>query len=210
MNDNLTTALSFLLASDAAESLTRNLKPTTTVVAKVETVSRKVRAKVEPTTATVPSTDKVEPISMPLPAKGSLDAKGFILATRKAKTRDEIIVAIAGFVGYDNRRDFGSQEMEAKLAAQRAMRPTPVTSVPYQRTTVPSAAGYVAGMPDHQRRTLNDLLGREQLAAEKMAEHQKLARDEKLPLAERALNDGLAQVEKARLQQIREDLKRCA
>lgn len=203
MNDNLAQALSFLLASDAAEAMARNVKPTVTVVAKVETTARKVRAKVEPT---VPSTDKVEPLSMPLPEKGSLDAKGFLVACRKAKSRDEVICAIAGFVGYDARRDFGSQEMEAKLAAQRAMRPVAPLAAPYQRTTVPSIAGFVAGMPDHRRRALHNLLAREQLAAEKLAEHSKLAADEKLSLAERALNDGLAQVEKARLEQIRADI----
>ena len=147
---------------------------------------------------------------MALPEKGTLDAKGFILATRKAKSRDEVIAAIAAFVGYDAKRDFGSQEMSAKLAAQRAMNPSPVVAAPFKRSIIPSTAGYVAGMPDHNRRTLNDLLGRERLAAETRDALVAKAKDHSLPMAERKLSVGLARVEQCRLDQIREDIKRFA
>ncbi len=180
---------------------------THTVVAKTTTVSRKVRASAAPT-ASVPSTNSAPPpVVMALPEKGSLDAKGFILATRKAKSRDEVIQAIAAFVGYDAKRDFGSQEMSAKLAAQRAMNPSSVVAAPYRRSIVPSTAGYVAGMPDYNRRKLADLRGREELAAKARDTFVREARDRSRSWAERWHSIALARLEAGRLIEIREELK---
>lgn len=218
MSKNLASALSFLLASDAAEQAA-NAVPAT-VTAKVTATVSKPRAKRETVeTVNVPSTNSAPPpVVMALPEKGSLDAKGFILATRKAKSRDEVIQAIHAFAyevrggvkiltGYDSKRDFGSQEMSAKLLAQREMSGKPIVSAPYQRSVIPSTAGYVAGMPDHNRRALNDLLGRERLAAETRDALVGKARDHSLPMAERKLSIGLARVEQCRLEEIRKDIE---
>jgi hypothetical protein len=208
MSKNLASALSFLLASDAAESAA-NAMPET-VTAKVTATVSKPRAKSAPVeVVNVPSTNTAPaPVVVALPAKGSLDAKGFILASRKAKSRDEVIHAIAAFVGYDSKRDFGSQEMSAKLLAQRELSGKPVVAAPFKRSIIPSTAGYVAGMPDHNRRALNDLLGRERLAAETRDGLVAKAKDHSLPMAERKLAIGLARVEQCRLDQIRADIKR--
>jgi hypothetical protein len=201
---NVHLALAFLTASYIEDE-----KPTVThtVVAKAATVSRKVRAKSTGEVA-APSSDKVEPLSMPLPEKGSLDAKSFIVACRKAQSRDEVICAIAGYVGYDRRADFGSQEMLAKLQANRELRGTPAPSAPFKRSIIPSTAGFVAGVPDHNKRMLNDLKGRERLAAETRDNHVRDARNRERTWGERKLSIGLARVEQCRLEQIREDIAR--
>ncbi len=116
-----------------------------------------------------------------LPERNTLDANGFLQAVRnagkrkteegkpffdKSKERDDIIKAIHAYIGYDNRRDFGSQEQEARAKAQRELRGAPKVS----EATAPSRSlgGYVAGMPQPAHRILLNLQARERAAAEAM------------------------------------------
>lgn len=116
-----------------------------------------------------------------MPERNSLDAKGFLLAMRNAgkrsndkgvmsvnaqEVRNDQIKAIHAYCGYDNRRDFGSQDMAARAKAQRELRGTPKV----QETVAPSrsVAGYVAGMPQPSHRLLLDLQARERCTAEAM------------------------------------------
>jgi hypothetical protein len=50
-----------------------------------------------------------------LPPAGTLGAKGFIMMMNRAKSRDEKIVAIASYIGYDVGGDFATQEMAAQV-----------------------------------------------------------------------------------------------
>lgn len=106
-----------------------------------------------------------------MPEKGTLDARGFILAVRRAKDRTETIQAIAAYCGYDNRRDFGTQDQEARAKAQREIRGPVSTMGPSreeQRAASRSAAGFVAGMPKPSQKLLANLRAREQSIAEAM------------------------------------------
>ena len=109
-----------------------------------------------------------------------LDAKSFILAMRNAgkrwvekdgqtrqvfdknHERTDQIQAIASYCGYDNSRDFGSQQQAAMAQAQREMRgPQPLgPSRQEQRAATKSLAGFVAGMPAPQQRIVRDLQAR--------------------------------------------------
>ncbi len=109
-----------------------------------------------------------------------LDAKSFILAMRNAgkrwvekdgvtrqvfdrnHERPDQIQAIASYCGYDNSRDFGSQQQAAMAQAQREMRgPQPLgPSREEQRAATKSLAGFVHGMPAPQQRLVRDLQAR--------------------------------------------------
>lgn len=150
---------------------------------------------------------KVVTLSIELPPVGTYDAPSFIVAMRKAKDRNEMIQAIAGYVGYDLSANFGSQELSAKMAAQRAMVPVVAGKDRTARSTV---AGYIAGLPDHNRKLIADLEGRERLAVDALADHVKQAiSSENLGETEQATyHETMAQVERERLANIRKDLSR--
>lgn len=107
---------------------------------------------------------------MTLPEKGTLDARGFILAVRKAKDRQETIQAIAAYCGYRLNGDFGSQDQAARAQAQRELRgERPLgPSRQEQRQANRSAVGFVAGMPKPAQRILLNLQARERAAAAAM------------------------------------------
>lgn len=112
-----------------------------------------------------------------MPEKGSLDAKGYLLAVRnagkrpndkgalvfdKAHERNDLICAIHAYVGYDNRRDFGTQDSEARAKAQRELRGgvTPGPTREEKRSAERSMTGFVKGMPAPQQRMVRDLQAR--------------------------------------------------
>lgn len=105
------------------------------------------------------------------PAVGTLDARGFLVAMRRATTRDEQIKAIAGYCGYDRHGDHGAQDLSARMMAQRELRGAPAPLPRPIHTTASAMAtvkGYVHGMPDGVATKVADLLGRERLAAENL------------------------------------------
>lgn len=121
----------------------------------------------------------VKPIvtSIPLPEKGTLDARSYLIAMRRATDRDMMIRAIAGYVGFDRTVDYGAQELAANMQANRAMRPLP--ACPKVPGASASLAGYKSatiGMPDAVARRKGDLQGRCVLAAESICEAEKSAK----------------------------------
>ena len=143
-----------------------------------------------------------------LPAAGTIGAKAFTAMMNRSKSREESIIAIASFIGYDNRLTFADNEMAAKQAAKAELRPVSATGPSREeiRAAQRSATGYVAGMPDAAGKVIRDLLGREQYAVD---ERNRLETEQKrtdLSPAERQLNDGLIQLENERLVQIRADI----
>jgi hypothetical protein len=146
--------------------------------------------------------------SIKLPEKGSLGAKGFIVMMRNAKDRNEKILAIAAFNGYDTAKDYGSQEMAANMAAKREL--NPIVAGPDRqvvRSAQRSAVGYVKGMPDGQAVKLQDLLGREKLAVETMLSEQKLCDACVKGSAEAIHHAGLALLEQERLDYIQAEIR---
>lgn len=119
-----------------------------------------------------------------LPERNTLDAKGFLLAARnagkrfkengapffdKAQERNDLICAIHAYVGYDNRRDFGSQDVEARAKAQRELRGVaPGPTREEKRSVERTLSGFVAGMPQPAQKLLANLRAREQAAVEAM------------------------------------------
>ena len=145
------------------------------------------------------------------PARGTYDARGFLAAWRKARTRDEQIAALAGYQGFDPKLPLGEQEFHARSLAMREIRGPIDTSGPSRaeiRSASRSIQGFVAGMPDGTARQIGDLMAREKLAAEALAGFLKDAADPSKTEAERKLAQGMAAVEEARIGEIRKDLAR--
>lgn len=117
---------------------------------------------------------------------GTYDARRFMAVFRHAKDLTEKKVALSGYKGYDNRRDFASQEQEALFHVRRE---TVGVAAGLDRTTERSAKqtarGYVAGMPKPQERLVLDLQARERDVIAMMSEHQKVAQDMNLTPAQR-------------------------
>jgi hypothetical protein len=221
----MTTALDLALSVSLA-SYARDLStPATAVVStqRLVKVERTKKGRTVQAKAGAPSPKAESPAAKPetpspngskpgvaLPAAGTLSAKGFVMMMNRVKSRDEAICAIAGFIGYDTRLSFGENEMAAKQAAKGALRPVSAEGPTRaeQREANRSAKGYVAGMPDALKRTVQDLLGREQLAVDTRQEHVRDARNHERPIAQRKLSIGLARLENERLVQIRADLAR--
>jgi hypothetical protein len=130
---------------------------------------------------------------------GTLNGSQFLVAMRRASTRDSQIAAIASYIGYNSTQPFGEQDSAARAAAQREIRPATALAFPF------SKGGSVAGEPDHASKHRANLEARERLAVDTMLLHEATAN---AATAENAkeLYRGLAQVERERLVQIRADI----
>lgn len=116
---------------------------------------------------------KAPPPVVTLPSFPKLDAKGFIAAIRKAKTRDESIAAIVSYTGHERVKvasDFGRFDAAARAQAQRELSGKVVAgpSREEQRAAARSAQGFVAGMPQPSHRLLLNLQARERAAVNAM------------------------------------------
>jgi hypothetical protein len=153
------------------------------------------------------ATVKGEP-SQPMPPVGTLEAKGFLMMIRRAKSLNEKISAIQAYIGYNPSESFASQELNATRKAQLELKPLVVTGQTRQERfeAARSVAGYVAGMPQPQQKVLADLLAREKNAAEERDNHAKLARNDALSQEERKNHAGMAALEHKRMLQIRKDI----
>lgn len=165
----------------------------------------KVEAAEQEASETRPTDPRPAMVVVDLPAKGSLDARAFLIAMRRATTRDQQIQAIAGYCGYDRHAEHGTQDLAARMAAQRDLRGVKAAPLP-AHSAAPSGKGYVHGMPDAIATKVGDLLGRERLSAEALSEHDTIAKDESVAMSERTYHAQLALVETGRLAQIRADL----
>ena len=142
-----------------------------------------------------------------LPPVGSHDARSFLIAMRRAVSRDQEIAAIAGYIGFDRYGDFGSQQLTARMRAQREIRGVSALPRPIH-TTAPTVAGYVSGANDPDAKRMADLQGRATLAAETMCDLQRQAKEalERGDQANAHYYAQLALVEQGRLIQIKADL----
>jgi hypothetical protein len=159
------------------------------------------------------------PMTIGLPAVGSLNAEGFFFALRHAGMRkndqgrlvrhplliqqDEKL-AIAAYIGYNFTAPFGSQLEQARLKARFTLRPEK-NGKEYKRGTSATLAGFIKGCPDLVKKHLEDLLSREQLAADLVIGYERSA-DEATHQDDRLIFTGKALVERERLSVIRQDL----
>lgn len=188
-------ALSFMLRQQAKES-----------APPVMVVERKLRA-VKAPKESVPSNNGRELVSVPgmafKLAPGSYDAKGFMIAWRRAKDRNEQIQAIAGYTGYDNKAVFSINEYTAMSTAKKALAPS------HQLTVVKpevETKTFVAGLPDNQLKRIADLVGREKMAAEALIKHETSAANLTEGSPEQLMAVAMADIERERLVAIRADL----
>ena len=137
--------------------------------------------------------------SIPLPPVGSLDAKGYLKASVRARTRDERIQAIAGFIGWDHAIPLGIQEFQAKSKAQRELHP--VSADGPSREEIKQAQrevkGWVPGLPDLYQKNLENCQGRISMAIDSAKEHRKQANELSGPPKD--LHSGLAELEEERI-----------
>lgn len=219
-------ALAFLLSQHCNEQAAHEATKVAVVVVrnaepKASKSSSKVRAKGE---QAAPIHDGPKVFGVTMPDRNSLDARGFLDACRTAgrrlndkgipftdpkEIRNDLIKAIHAYCGYDMHGNFGSQEQEARAKAQREIRGYKVSGPTREelRSAARSAAGFVAGLPDHKVRALANLRAREVAAVEAMLDHEKAAHDSKRPTADRLLSQGLADVERDRIASIRRDIE---
>lgn len=221
------TGLAFLLSQHTSEmSAQEAQKKEIVVVRNAEPTSKKgAKSTASKGEQAAPIHDKPTVFGVTMPERNTLDAKGFlqamlsagkrrndngVLFTDPREVRNDQIKAIHAYCGFDNRRDFGSQETEARAKAQREIRGYKVTGPSREelKAAARSATGFVAGLPDNQARHLQNLLGRETAAVDAMLQHEKDSRDESRSAADRVLSAGLAEVERERLLAIRADIAR--
>jgi hypothetical protein len=165
----------------------------------------KEKAKSDDGAVAAPKSDKVVTTAI-LPEAGTLSAKDYIIAMRRARDLNDRIAAIAGYVGFSRTASYSSQELAANMKAQRALRPAP--TFPAISGAAVSLRGFVAGVPDAAAKRLADLQGRETLAAETLADHERAA-SVAMSDEERHYHTQMARVERERLDQIKADLAAC-
>lgn len=220
------TGLAFLLSQHNSDNAAHEAAKVETVVVrnapKAERASKKQASSKGEVAA--PIHDKPAVFGVVMPDRNSLDAKGFIAAIKVAgrrqndqgkfftdsrEVRNDLIKAIHAYIGYDNSRDFGSQDTAARAQAGRELSGRPIVLGPSRdevKAAARSAMGFVAGLPDHKARHLQNLLGRETAAVDAMLQHDKDANDPQRCAADRVLSAGLVEVERERLAAIRADI----
>jgi hypothetical protein len=137
---------------------------------------------------------KVVTLGLILPEQGTLGPQGFLKAMTSAgrrpfevqqedgtkKTvirvapqmvRDDQIRAIAAYCGWDHTKLFGEQEVMARAKASREIKgETGGLTLQERRERNRSLVGYIAGLPDHVQRSLDNLLAQERETADKVAD----------------------------------------
>ena len=198
-------ALSFLLSQASTEN-TKVEEPTPPKSSKPRQL-RAVKAK-----EVLPNNEGKSQAAVSHLTPGSIDAGEFMKRWRNATDRNDKITAIQLFIGYNHSGSFSTNEMNALSAVRKARQSShPVTAAPsvqgYQEQQAKETTVYVAGLPDGRARRLADLEAREAMAADAMCQHELNASNAPYDSNERKLAEGMAQVERERLQAIRNDIK---
>jgi hypothetical protein len=221
MNTSQASALNFLLAQSIVEVSTLPVSAEPVVIGRSLTpkVKRsKKGAKAERAIAEA-TADALQfanqkntapaPTCLALPEAGSLSPQEFIVAMRRAKNRDEQVRAIAGYTGYSSTELFGTQEMNARLSANRAITPHKTlnfTMPKEEHNAWRSVAGTVAGMPDDSAKRLANLQAQERETTEERCKWIAEYNNEGLSWADRITAKGLFDVAGERLESIRKDI----
>jgi hypothetical protein len=161
---------------------------------------------------------KSAPIAVP--AVGTLNAAGFILALRDAgkvskanengvmitltdsnKERVDQVQAIAAYVGYNFAGAHGMQLDSARQKASYELRPVKADS----KVTV-TVKGFVAGMPNGTAKKVSDLQGRIRFSTDLMLDEEKKAESFSKDSAEYVTHMALAGVERERIAHMNKDL----
>lgn len=205
-----------VLGSMASSYVTKDDEPTVRIIQAKDSKEKKALSR-KPKEEVKPAPPQVLPEGMP--AIGSLDGKGYILAVRnagkhpmsnvfdKSLERNDIIKAIHGYIGYSPVEDFGPQESRARAKAMLELRP--LKSEEYKRTKVaPTIKGFVHGANNPTQKKIDDLEARLKIASESQATHLRDAHNESRRMAYREISLTLADVEEERVKNMRLELSR--
>lgn len=228
----LTSALSLLLEQQSREN--QQVKPEAKVIpmlpAKLRAMKQEQQAK--PATTIAPT--------LALPKPGTLSASQFLHANNHAGVRkvitekgtiertfpqdkrDELIRAIAGYIGsgipevvngkatgkflpYSSSDDFGPQYYRALFHARQA---TTKPRNPLCLSVVKHGeVGAIFGAANHRQKQLDNLMGRHEYTLDMIAEYSLLCQDPSKSPEERLQLEGLMMVEQERLRHIERDIQ---
>lgn len=222
IHDPIAAAISFALSSYADSELIDE-KPTIVSVEVSATPKKRGRPRKETSSASgevkAPITAHIPgPKRDPLPAPGTIGAKEFLerlphcgkrpnnrgvpVFSGVAAQREDEMRLVAAYIGWDSSQLHGWNLDNARRTARLAMRPVAPGS---HRRGFGPIAGFVAGLPDAVKTKVKDLLAREELASDSIAENKRKL--ESAPNAQtKALFQGLISLEEERIKQIRKDL----
>jgi hypothetical protein len=236
MSNSVNATLAWLAASYASNPLPEMAEPIVTVLpaSAVKPKKEKKQKQSKRSADAAPATQKSAVLPNNLPVVGSLTATQFLLALRDAGkrsveaknevtgevyqrpifdaslVREDTIRAIAGYVGYDAAGDYGTQDAMARTRAQSEIRGGVKPVAAHRRggaSVAPTITGFISGMPDHLAKQRADLLARERLAVDTLANHlanvdnPDFVQEPGMPSPE-----ALAEIERERLRVIRDDL----
>lgn len=146
--------------------------------------------------------------SFKMPEVGSIGANGFLKMIRNAKSQSEKVLAIAAYIGYNNGQSFAEQEYRANQTARKELTPDIFNGpdLEQKKAAARQAIGFVSGIPNNQKKVLDNLFAREITAAQERDNHIKGAKNPDLSAEERKMHSGLAALEHKRMLLIREDI----
>ena len=174
--------------------------------AEVKTISKASSVPKPEYVSTTHSTTGQNVFGLALPAIGTLDAGSFMIAMRDAgkrafkvmnakneevivrkvdqsKVRNDQIIAIAGYCGYDIRENFGPQDMAARAKAaheigyaKKVVRAEDghIASRSEENKKAAQGTAYIAGVNDHMQKHQMQLRGLEKALVETMIDQQKI------------------------------------
>lgn len=154
---------------------------------------------------------------------GTIDATEFFTAIKKAGKRPNIVgvllytteqcqrqderEAIQAYVGWDKNLAHGTNLDKARTTAKSYLKAEETSSKEYSRSSKPTFNGYVAGMPNVQKRLLNNLIGRISKGLDDLLEHKTIATDNSVPDEIRSYHAKMVMLENERIQQLNNDIQ---
>lgn len=183
---------------------------TATKAAKAPKAPKAERPIAQPVETTVPKAEPNLKLAAPLlPQPGTVDGKGFMVLIRRAKSRQEQIAAVSAYIGYTLSLDLAAQIFNATQRAKSELSPIDpgkVVSRAEKASLAATVRGYVAGMPDGERKLMQDLMGRERLAVDTRNELERAANEPDCTPAQKEMLLAQAELEVERLAHIRAEL----
>jgi hypothetical protein len=157
---------------------------------------------------------------------GTIDATEFFTAIKKAGRRPNVIgvllytteqcqrqdeqEAIQAYIGYDNNLAHGTNLDNARTTANSNLKVKKVNlpqDKEYSRSSKPIFDGYVAGMPNKQKKLLNNLIGRVSKGLDDLLEYEIIVANDSISERTRSYNATMVELEKERVQQLNNDIR---
>jgi hypothetical protein len=180
----------------------------------------KVKRTVKSTEASVRTAASI--VAEPVVKPGTIDAVGFFDAVKKAGRRPNPVGvflytteqeqrqdernAIQAYIGWNKNLPHGTNLDGARTAANCELKTGSFQRKEYCRSSKPTFDGYVAGMPNEQKKQLSNLTGRVSKSIQDLVEHESIMNNESLPQGTRDHHSAMAKLEEERIQQLNDDI----